>query len=227
LRRGQPPRHFQDRQRIAARLRDEPVTDSLVEPARDDGREQRARVLLGQASERQLREADQLVLVARLADRERDRHGLGQHPSRDESEHLPRCGIEPLGIVDETQQRPLRGNLGQEAERRQGDQEAVGSGTRRQAERDAESGLLRLWELAEPAEHRRAELMQSRERQLHLGLDPGDPRDPEAGRLTRAVVQQGRLADTCLPADDQDRTLAAAHVLQQPVELLALAGSAH
>ena len=68
--------------------------------------------------------------------------------------------------------------------------------------------------------------MQPGERQLHLGLDAGDPRDAEAGRLPRAVVQERRLADARLPADDQDRALAAADVLQQPVERLALAGSA-
>src|SRR5215207_10238218 len=68
--------------------------------------------------------------------------------------------------------------------------------------------------------------MQCRKRQLHLGLDARDLRDTKTGRLPSAVVQEGRLADAGLPADDQDRALAAAHVLQQPVEHLALAGSA-
>ena len=82
------------------------------------------------------------------------------------------------------------------------------------------------WKSVEPVEHRRAELMQPRERQLHLGLDAGEPRDAEARRLPGAMVQQRRLADARLAADDQHRALAAAHVLQQPVERLALAGSA-
>jgi hypothetical protein len=69
--------------------------------------------------------------------------------------------------------------------------------------------------------------MQSGERQLHLGLNPGDPRDAEAGRLPSAVVQESRLADARLAADDQDRALAAANVCRQPVEHLTLAGSAH
>jgi hypothetical protein len=67
--------------------------------------------------------------------------------------------------------------------------------------------------------------MQSRERQLHLGLDPADPGDAKGGRLLSAVLQEGGLADARLAADDQDRTLAAADVLQQPVERLAFAGS--
>jgi 3-oxoacyl-[acyl-carrier protein] reductase len=86
--------------------------------------------------------------------------------------------------------------------------------------------VLRPWKRAEPAQHRRAELMQSGERQLHLGLDPSDPRHAETGCLPRAVVQKRCLADTRVAPDDQDRALAGADVLQQPVEQLALIGSA-
>jgi hypothetical protein len=39
------------------------------------------------------------------------------------------------------------------------------------------------------------------------------------------MVQEGRLADAGLAADDQDCALTPADVLQQPVERLALAGS--
>jgi hypothetical protein len=184
-------------------------------------------MLLGEPSESQRRQARQLALVGRVAHREHDRHRFRQQPSPDESQDLRRGGIEPLGVIDETEQRPLRGNLGQQAERGQGDQEAVGSGTGSQAQCDAEGGPLRLWKSAAPVEHRRAELMQSRERQLHLGLDAGDARDAKARRLPSAVVQEGRLADARLPAEDQHRALAAADVLQQPVERLTLAGSPH
>ena len=174
----------------------------------------------GEPSERQLRQARQLALVARLADREHDRHRLRQQPPRDEPEDLRRGGIEPLRVIDEAQQRPLRGDLGQQAERGQRDQEAVRRGAGRRPERDAQGVLLRLRQRAEPVEHRRAQLMQPRERQLHLRLDAGDLRDPEARRLPSAVVQERGLADARLAADDQDRALAAADVLQQPVERL-------
>ena len=211
---GQRARQLQDRQRVAARLGDEAVADALIEPAGDDRGEQGARLALGEPREHQLRQARQLALVGRVADREHDRHRLGQHPSRDEAQDLGRGGIEPLGVIDDAQQRPLGGNLGQQAERGQGDQEAVGSGTGGQAQRDAQSGLLWLWKSIEPVEHRRAELVQRREGQLHLGLDAGDPRDTEARRLPGAMVQEGRLADARLAADDQDGTLAAPDVLQ-------------
>ena len=108
-------------------------------------------------------------------------------------------------------------------ERGQGDQEAVGGIAGGETEGDAQGDLLRLGKRVEPVEHRRAELMQPRERQLHLGLDARDLRDAEARRLLSAVLQQRRLADTRLAPDDQDRALAATHVLQQPAQPLALA----
>ena len=68
--------------------------------------------------------------------------------------------------------------------------------------------------------------MQRRERQLQLGLDARDLRDTEAGRLTSAVVHHRRLADARLAGDDEHRALSAANVRQQPVERVALAGTA-
>jgi hypothetical protein len=219
-------RQLQDRQRVATRLGDEPVAHPLVEPARDDGREQGARVPVGQPAERKLRQIRQLELVARLADREHDRHRLGQQPPCHEAEDLRRGRIEPLGVVDEAQQRPVAGDLGEQGERGQGDQEAVGSGTGCQAESDAQRSLLRLRKRADAVEHRRAQLVQPRERQLHLGLDPGDAREAEPRRLLSAMLQQRRLADSRLAADDEDGALTASDVLQQPVEKLTFAGSA-
>jgi hypothetical protein len=131
-----------------------------------------------------------------------------------------------LGVVDQAQQRLLGPDLGQQAQRGEGDEEAVGSRTEGQAERDAEGGLLRLGKLREAAEQRRAELVQCRERQLHLGLDSGDAGDPEPRRLPSAVLQDGRLADAGLAANDEDRALASPDILQQPIEHLTLVGSA-
>jgi hypothetical protein len=68
--------------------------------------------------------------------------------------------------------------------------------------------------------------VQSREGELHLGLDPGHLGDSEAGRLPRAVLQEGRLADPRLPANHEDGALATADVVEQPVEHLALTGAA-
>ena len=131
-----------------------------------------------------------------------------------------------MRIVDEAQQGPLRGDLRQQAERGQGDEEAVRRWSRRQPEGDAQGVLLGLGQRAELREHRRAELVQSGEGQLHLGLDTRDLRDSEAGRLPGAVAQERRLAHSGLTTDDEDRALAATGIVQQPVEHATLGGPA-
>ena len=143
LRRREPARQLQQRERVAARLGHDPVSDALVEPARDHGREQGARVFVAEPPQRQLRQADQLALVGRLPHSEHDRHRLRQQPARDEPEYLARGGIEPLGVVDQAEQRPLLGDLCQEAERGQRNQEAR-SLAGLDAEGDLQRELLRL-----------------------------------------------------------------------------------
>src|SRR5689334_16581574 len=69
--------------------------------------------------------------------------------------------------------------------------------------------------------------MDTGERQLHLGLHAHKLRDSVAGGLAGGVAQQRGFADARLAADDQDLALAAANPREQPIEQLALAGSAH
>jgi len=156
------------------RLGDDPVADELVKSARDNRREQGARVGLEEPAERQIRQADQLTLIARLANGEHHRDGLAQQPSSNESEYLARGLIEPLRVLHHAEQWPLVGDLSQEAQRGEGDEEAVRSVTRRESERDLHGTLLWLGERTEVGQHRRAELVHSCVRQLHLRLDSRD-----------------------------------------------------
>jgi hypothetical protein len=48
---------------------------------------------------------------------------------------------------------------------------------------------LRTGQRVQPIEHRRAQLMQPGERQLHLRLDAGDPDDPTPGHQAEDVLQ--------------------------------------
>lgn len=68
--------------------------------------------------------------------------------------------------------------------------------------------------------------MQSREREFHLGFDAGDLGRSEASSLSGGVPDERRFADPSLAADDQDRALAAADSLKQPVEHFPLPGPA-
>ena len=115
---------------------------------------------------------------------------------------------------------------GQQSEHGKADQEPVGRLAGREAQCDAQRVLLRVRKFVEPGEHRRAELMQRGERQLHFGLDAGDAQDSNTGGLPSAVVQEGRFADARLAAHDKRRALAVADIRQEPIERSAFAGSA-
>ena len=222
---AQGPRQLEDGERVAARLGHEPPEDAVVQPAGDDRGEQRAGVIVGHGPA-ELRQPGELADVGRVADGEHERHRFRQQPARDEAQHLRRGRIEPLRVVHEAQQRALRPRPASRLSVARRDQETVGSGAGCQAERHAERGLLRLRERAEPVEHRRAQLVQPRERQLHLRLDAGDPRDAEARRLSgRSDAAVPSCRHPPRPAR-QDRAAVIADVVQQPIERLALGGTA-
>ena len=136
LGRAHTPRQLQQHQRIAPALGDDPLPHPIVEPARHHRRQQRVRIIVIEPIEPQPRKARYVMVVARLTDREEHRHSLGKQPARDEPEDLPRAVVEPLKVVDETQQRLLLGELSEQRECRQTDQKAVGWITGRVAQRD-------------------------------------------------------------------------------------------
>jgi hypothetical protein len=129
-----------------------------------------------------------------------------------------------MSVLHETEQRPLLGRGRQQAEHGESDQEPVRDVTRCEAQGDIQRVLLRLRERVELVEHRRTELMDPGERQLHLRLHARDLRHTESRGLTSGVPEQRRLSDARLAPDYQDGALTLARVCQEPVEYLALAG---
>jgi len=87
-----------------------------------------------------------MLLAARLAYGEYERHGLREEAACDEFEHPGRRVIEPLEIVHGAEQWPFIGDRGDQAECRQRDEEAVGRLAGRQAQHGSERDLLRLGE---------------------------------------------------------------------------------
>ena len=81
----------------------------------------------GRPSSAQLRQPRELAPLGGLAHRKHEPHRLGQQASRHEAQDLSRGAVEPLRVVDDAQQRTLRRDLGQERERGQRDEEAVGA----------------------------------------------------------------------------------------------------
>ena len=189
----------------------------------DRGLEQRARIGIGQAPHHHLRQARQFALVADLADRENQGDRLGIQPARDERQRLRRRAVQPLRIVHHAQQRPVPRRLGAQAEHRETDEESIrwiaGAEAKGRAQRLALGTGQRVQEL----QHRRAELLQPGVSELHLRLRARRSHDAAAGRLVHQILQQRRLTDPCLPAQDEHRASSRAQASQQLIQRFALA----
>jgi len=130
-----------------------------------------------------------------------------------------------IGRLDQAQRWPLLGRRGQQSEHGKADQEPIRRLAGCKAQCDTQRVLLWVGQLVESGQHRRAKLLQRRERQFHLGLDACDSHDSNTGGLPGAVMQEGRLADARLAPHDQRGALAGADIGQKPIERLAFAGS--
>jgi hypothetical protein len=221
-----PSRQLEQRQRVPACLGDDAVTDSLVQAARYDRRQQGAGVLRGESREHQVRQAREQSIVGDFAHGEHDRHRLGLQPPGHEPQDLARGSVEPLRVVDQAQQRPVVGDLRQQAQRGQRNQETVRGVARGQAEGHPQGGSLRLGERVELDQHRGAQLVEGRVRQLHLGLDACELGHSKSGRLTSGVPQECCLPNAGFTSDDECRALAPADVRQQPVQHFTFSGTA-
>ena len=143
LRRRQPARQLQQSERIPARLGDDPIQHALIQPSRQDRLQQRPRITTPKGLDVELRQSCERV--AQLTRREHERDLLRQQAAGDERERARRRTIEPLRVIDDTQERPLLRGLGQQAEDRQPDQERIrASGPGTQPERDAKRVALGL-----------------------------------------------------------------------------------
>ena len=116
----------------------------------------------------QFRQAGQHV--GAIAHREDQRDGLGQQAPRDEAEGLHRHLVEPLRVVDDAQQGLVVGGGRHQAQHGQPDQEAVRGRADSAAEGDVQRFALRFWQFIDVSHQRRAQLLQAREGQLHVGL---------------------------------------------------------
>jgi hypothetical protein len=104
--------------------------------------------------------------------------------------------IQPLRVVDDARQGPVSRYLGEQAEDRQPDQEPIRwAAAPAKPDGRTQRLLLRTGQGLKPVQYWRAELMQSGERQLHLGLDARGPDHSAAGRPVEDNIQQDGLAD--------------------------------
>ena len=189
----QPARQLQQRERIPARLGDDPLQHGLVQPRRQDGLQQRPRIATAQRLDVELREAGERV--AQLARREHERDPLRQQAASHERERARRRTVEPLRVVDDAQERLLLGGLGQQAEDRQPDEERIRRRSGAEPERDAERVALGLREALDELEDRRAQLLQRRVRRAPS--PPSTPDGPGDAKLPRPPRPRTRAARSC------------------------------
>ena len=149
---GHPPGQLQQPQRISTGLGDDPGANPLVQVTRNRGRQQGLRVLVGKPLEGQCRQPGKQPLSDRLADGQQQANRLGLQPPSDKAEHLRRGLIQPLGIIDQADQRAHGGTLSQKAQDRQAQDEPVRSRPSRQPERHPQRALLRLRQRVQAAQ---------------------------------------------------------------------------
>jgi hypothetical protein len=121
----QRPGQLQQGQRVAAGPLDQPV-DHLGGQVEAGRGEQGGRRLRVEPLEAQLGQAGggEAAGVA-VAGGEQADHALGLQAAGGEGQRLGRGPVEPLGLVDQAQHRPVLGRLGEQAQHRHRDQEAV------------------------------------------------------------------------------------------------------
>ena len=134
----------------------------------------------------------------RIATRSASSRRAGEH------ERLGGAGVEPVRVVDEAQQRlPLR-RLGEQREHGERDEEPLVARAVGEAERAAQRARLRRRQPVGVAEDRPQQLVQAGVRDLRLGLDAAPAEHAHARRQAARLLEQRRLADTRLPAEDED-----------------------
>jgi hypothetical protein len=218
-------RQLEQGERIAVTFRDDLIADAGVQGPGHVGQQQRARIAVTEAADGQLGEPGQDVIAGPRPRGAHDRDRLGEQAAGHEPQDLRRGAIEPLGVVDDTGQRLLLGDLGDQRQRGQPHQEPVRRGAGAAAEHRRQRVALRDGQPAEVVQHRRAELVQAGVGQLHLRFDADGSGDVPAGDPAGQVAQQRALAHARLAPQDGDPAPAGEHVGHKPVEHLALAAA--
>jgi hypothetical protein len=150
-----------------------------------------------------------------LAHRKQQDHAFLAQPPTREDQRFPRLAIHPLRVIDQAQQRAVRGGLGQQRQGGQPGQKAVDAGTFGQTERGPQRRRLRRGQRVQPAQAVPEHQMQRRERQFELGFDPGAPQYREVLRFRHGMLQKGGLAAAGLACEHQHRAVPATGSAEQ------------
>jgi len=193
---GQRRRQLEQREWVALGGLDQAVTHVRPQPGRGSFGQQRAGGVSVQAREAKLLDAgggERVDVV--VAGGKQQHHPLGLEPPGGEGERVGRRLVQPLRIVHQADQRPLLGDLGEQAERAHRDQEAVVAVGRGEPEGALQGGRLGARKPLDVVEHGPDDLVQGGE---HRGV-----LDRLAGALAEA--RQHRMGGVTEQADPTRR----------------------
>lgn len=221
-------RKLEERQRVAAGSFDEPVTglrrDAHVVV---DQRSRRSRVQSVDTQLGQGRSLEPAVLALASGEHHHDR--FGPQPPCYEDECLRGGVVEPLRVVDQAQQRTLSRCVREQAQDCQRDEKSLLASASRQAERSAERVGLRIREPAHVSHRREQELVRRGERELRLRRDADTAQNEHVTSLLACVLEQRRLADSRVAANDESAAARSAGAVQELADpdLLRIAAEQH
>ncbi len=169
-------------------LEDELLADGGVERPVHVLQQQRPCVTVSEPLDREGWEPCEDVLADAGSGRADKCYPLGEEPAGDEAQNLRGRAIEPLRVVDKTDECLFIGGLGQKCECGEPDQKTVWCGAGGQSEEGPER--IALWgrQAIDAIQQRRTELVQPAVGKLHLGFDGIHGQDaPVGGTLGREV----------------------------------------
>jgi hypothetical protein len=126
-------RQLEQRQRVAVGLLDDPVAHVLIKRRMHSHGQQVVGIRLFESGQRQRGKARELAHSGLLTKRDDDGDSLGRQPPSDERDRLQGRVVQPLRVIDETEQRVFTDARGQQTQGGQADEEPVRDGRLRQA----------------------------------------------------------------------------------------------
>ena len=144
-----------------------------------------------------------------LADGEEQDRRIRFDPSRDELEHLHGRPVQPVRVVDHDEQRSLGCPFGDQPQRREADQEQVGSVALGNPERRLECPSLRVGKQIEPTEQGKQQLVQAGEGERRLGERSRRGHDRRAPLSRPFPCSREQAADLPIPASPRTTERAA------------------
>jgi hypothetical protein len=216
LRLGQDRGQLEEGERVSPRLVDEALHDLLRRPSSVS--DECAGRFDADAAEVQLWEAGTLEQPALLPRGEEEHDSFGFEPSGREDERLRRRFVDPVGIVDDGEERPIFRRRGEDAQGRGGDGEAARSRGWGQGQRTAQGARLHWRDAVEQLEHRSDELIDRRVGELGVRFAPSSLEDAQPFRGRDRVLQERALPDPWLAAHHKRRASPPQRVLEHAVD---------